>query len=381
MVNIFAGIPPTRQSASIEDGANRLWEAGEILLKNSARWSIAESRLVPDDVEWLKTWAINLKPSQVAINLRYSSRSPRFGLLFLALAAEVCRRETNESDVWSQIRRIEWAEDVWDILFNKQGVPKPPLYQAIESACQVYSLRNTIGENSKHWFSTIKLQFGLTRSGLTEQFGKWLYFDTLPTVAQWLWKDEQNGSASFAKLIETLMGYQENAVDEIDLREFLATSPWILPEWVEEVVIAAKSKPAGARPQMDASSIREQSEREGGTKLLGYLEEPILVWNSQREVEFTIAMRPELDALCSTDRYFVMVDDEHKALFIRQAENDFSPVGQSTREITLKGTTKTVLVTVTDGSSEPLDVRLVHLFDGDQIWEAWVYDEENCKCS
>ncbi len=372
MVDVFVDISPTLQSASIEHGANRLWDTGKEFLNDSPRWSVAESRLVPGDVEWLKTWARNLKPSQVAINLRYSSRSPRFGLLFLTLAAEVCRRETNESDVWSQIRRIEWADDVWDMLFNKQGVPKAPLYQAIESACQAYSLRNTIGENSKHWFSTIKLQFGLTRAGLTEQLGKWLYFHTLPTVAQSLWKDELNGSASFAKLIETLMGYQENAVEEADLREFLAASPWILPEWVEDVIAAAECKPVGTRPEMDASSIHEQPDQADDSESFARLEEPVLVWNSQREVEFTTAIRPELDSECSSDRYFVMVNDEHKALFIRQAENVFAPVGQSTREINLPGTTGTVRVAVTDGSSEPLAVQLVDLFDEDQIWDAWV---------
>ena len=244
MGGIFGGLDPTRQGESIVKGSARIEQAATGN-RESDRWSIAELTLAPDDLVWLHQWAHSLLPDQAELNLQYSSRSPKFGLLFLTLAAEVCRRETEESEAWPIIRSIGWKPEVKSVLFSKQGAAKPLLCHAIEAACLQYGLRNIVRQLGKmHWFTSIKLQFGLTRTGLKEQLGKWLYLDTLPTVAQLLLEDEENRSESFAGLIESLEAYQDGFKHEEELRKILLASPWILDDWVDDVLSAARRKPA-----------------------------------------------------------------------------------------------------------------------------------------
>ena len=372
MSGIFDALDPTRQGESIVRGAERI-ERDAPRKKESERWSIAELRLSADDIAWLRAWGGSLLPDQTLLNLHYSTRSPKLGLLFLALAAEVCRRETEESEAWPVIRNIGWNPDVKAVFFNKQGAAKPLLCKAIEAACLQYDLRNVLEQQGKqHWFTTIKLQFGLTRTGLTEQLGNWLYFDTLPCVARELHEDRQNRSESFAYLIECLDAYQSGFKHESELREMLIASPWILDDWVDDVLAAARRKPAPGRadwmPAEPASRAPIMDVDEQAGVCVG---EPIIVWNAGI-VEFVASVRDEIDELCASDRFFVSVDDEPKALFIQQDGGGFARAGGTGREIQFAAKTPNACIAVTDGTSEPVAVELVPLFDPDADLEAWV---------
>jgi hypothetical protein len=77
----------------------------------SRPWSIAEARLSPNDIEWLRTWFAYLRPEIVENWVRsilrvsvgpenVASCGEMLGGVFLCIASEVCREESREDSVW-----------------------------------------------------------------------------------------------------------------------------------------------------------------------------------------------------------------------------------------------------------------------------------------
>lgn len=370
-MGIFDGLNPKQQGKSIVDGAYRL-EHGAMHVKESERWSIAELKLSTADIGWLKALAASLLLDQALLNLQYSTRSPKFGLLFLALAAEICRRETDESEAWPIIREAGWDPTVRSVLFNKQGAAKPLLCHAIEGACRQYGLRNILDQQEKqYWFTTIKLQFGMTRRGATSQLGDWLYFGTFPDSSRVLLEDPENRSASFGKLVDRLKAYQDGFVTESEVRRLLEDSPWIVRDGLDEILAAAREKPAAGRSRMERamySPIEPPAEEPSGVPVCDG--KPVLVWHDGAP-RFIARICDELDSFCTSDRFFVSVDAVPTALFLRQKHGGFAHAGEAGREINLPANAASTSVVAADDSSEPLAVELVQLYDPDADLQAW----------
>lgn len=371
-MRIFDGLNPKQQGKSIVEGASLLAGAAA-QAKESERWSIAELKLSAADIDWLKTWAASLLPDQAILNLQYSSRSPRFGLLFLALAAEICRRGTDESEAWPIIREAGWHAAVRSVLFNKQGAAKPLLCHAIEGACRQFGLRNILDlQEKQYWFTTIKLQFGLTHRGMTSQLGNWLYFGTFPDVAQVLLSDAENQSQSFAKLIEDLTAYQNGFAAESEVRRVLEESPWVLADCIDAILAAARRRPTTGNARREPAvrpTITLTVEEPGALPVCEGA--PVLEWHDGAP-QFVIRISEELDSICASDRFFISVDGVPTALFLKQKDGRFAHAGQAGRELTLPPNAPNASVAAADDSSEPLAVELIELYDPDADLQFWV---------
>lgn len=141
--------------------------------------------------------------------------------------------------------------------------------------------------------------------------------------------------------------------------------------WVDEVLMAARRKPAMVkgdwRPAEAETPAPVVDDVEQAIPSVG---EPAVVWIEGR-VEFAAGIQDEVDAVCSSDRYFVSVDDEPKALFVKQPDGRFARAGGTGRDIQFAVKAPNASVAITDGTSEPVAVELVSLFNPDADLEAW----------
>lgn len=378
-MGLFAGIDATHQSKAVKDAAARIVAAVEEKQRNrtAGRWSIAELDLCDDDINWLLHWARTLRPNSAEFCLKWSSYSPTFGLLFLAIAAEVCRRESDEASAFPTIRGLGWSVETQTVLFNSQGHINTLVAQSIDAACRRYDLRHVLDATDKRrWFTTIKLQFGMTRTGMNEQLHKWLYFQTLPSVAKILLdKDSLNFSDSFESVVTALDAFQDRFRDEHDLRKTLSQSPWILNSWIDELVDVARQhpRPLGYQGGMIAEThlpvdLNDEDEQDKSSDLFS---PPTLKWDDDGTVSFYVSMLPAIDSRCADGRFFVAVDDENQALFVRQGDGQFARMGSDHRQIALNASAASHVVSLNNSQSEPIAVTLINLYENDQDVLAW----------
>lgn len=380
-MGIFDGIDAVRQSESVKKAAEQVLAVVDKrqLKQPDGRWSIADLQLGDEDVAWLLRWAKTLRPNSAEICLQWSSYSPTFGLLFMTVASEVCRRESDEASAFPAIRNLGWSAETKAVLFNSQGHISTPVCHAIDAACRRYDLRNVLDATDRcRWFTTIKLQFGMTRVGMNEQLHKWLYFHTLPSVAKILLnKDLPNYSASFDRLITSLDAFQDRFQGEAELRRTLRESPWILNHWIDDLVDVARQHPRPSGSKVGTTTavsdfsveIEDDVEHEGSDN---FLSTPILKWNAHGAVSFCISVLPEIDDRCEEGRFFVAVDGENQGLFVRQAEGHFAKFGSSDREVELKADSASLTVSLCNSQSEPIAVSLMTLYDSERDVQAWV---------
>ena len=228
--------------------------------------SIAELRLGPEDIEWLRAWAGGM-PAAAArwsgdrrlLGDLQATRQQAFGLVFLVLAAETARRDAAEGHVWGPVRhRVSGAAA--SMLFS-QGQPKQALKDALESACRRWQLRHVFGqEGQQAWYASVYLQFGFTERTIESRLpARLANAEALPTAVHHLLHDQRLRSDTFASLWNTLIGVRRRNVSDVRARQVLAGSPWILPEWTDALLEAAVARmeltPSGLADQEVAPSL------------------------------------------------------------------------------------------------------------------------------
>ena len=228
--------------------------------------SIAELRLRPEDVEWLRAWAGGMSAAAARWSgdrrlLRdlQATRQQAFGLLFLVLAAETARRDAAEGHVWGPVRhRVSGAAA--SMLFS-QGQPKQALKDALESACRRWQLRHVFGqEGQQAWYASVYLQFGFTERTIESRLpARLATAEALPTAVHHLLHDQRLRSDTFESLWNTLIGVRRRNVSDLRARQVLAGSPWILPEWTDALLEAAVARmeltPSGLSDEEVAPSL------------------------------------------------------------------------------------------------------------------------------
>lgn len=211
--------------------------------------SLAEICLGPVDVGLLNEWALRLSSASAAWSNDTRSvsgcsftRQQAFGLLFLALACETARREATEGQVWASVRRGLSAQAESELF--AQGQPRQATKDAIESACRYWRLRHVFGqEGTQAWYTSIYLQFGFTRRTISSRLpARLARAESLPTAVSHLLNDGHQASPSFMQLWDTLLGLRRRNQSADRASLFLAQSPWVLPEWVPELLEAAVAR-------------------------------------------------------------------------------------------------------------------------------------------
>ncbi|MCW5980041.1 MAG: hypothetical protein KIT09_18305 [Bryobacteraceae bacterium] len=216
--------------------------------------SVAEARITSREAEalsqwlfghwqWFGFWCESAAQIEVADEIS-ASRQEMFGALLLILASEICRGTSNEEAVWPAVTAHLGAGPTDFSALFVRGQPTTACKRAMIAGARRLNLRNLIDRYGVlEYFETIKLQFGFTRHGAVRRLPEWLDSCGTPVAVQILIGESEYGdlkAASFSKLWKTLQDFRRKRVAEEYASAILHASPWIRPEWADELLQLAK---------------------------------------------------------------------------------------------------------------------------------------------
>lgn len=239
----------------------RLTEASQPLRPRQV--SIAELRSSEDEVIQLRGWAKSLdgpfvdmlrqSPSAVAFTVpdRWQ-RDEAFGLVALALIAEVVRRHGDEHEVWPSVGDA-FSISVCSIAFDRNGQPSTLLKSCLEAGAERFGLRHAFDALAvrQRWYRTVMLQVAFTRRQLESSLPSWLdRLTSLPAALDELLLPG-TGSPSLQATWEALRRLRTAVSTRDATRKAVATDGWILPAWTDATLEAATRSRSGpaAKPE------------------------------------------------------------------------------------------------------------------------------------
>jgi hypothetical protein len=220
--------------------------------------SVAEAGIATDEFDALKLWFSGQEPrvwyrvwcesmSQVELsNETLASKREMFGALFLILASEVCRANSNEDAVWPAVTAV--LDKVTFPALFVGGQPTTVCKSVVAAGAHRLKLRSLIDRyGAQEYFDTLKLQFGFTRRGAVRRLPDWLDGLGPPIAVRILTGVEPEyrdlKSTTFSHLWETLRDFRRGNASDAYTSAFLQSSPWIRPDWACELMRAAKLRP------------------------------------------------------------------------------------------------------------------------------------------
>ncbi len=222
-------------------------------------WSIAELRVTEDEYADLREWYACL---EVLYRQHY--------WLALILMVAVNRRTfqtDDEKTLWPSIYGYlyELNRTITNTLFISSSMnPKPGLNEYIKSTAYSNESHEGIGlsylrdlfpyEAGKNYYNFMNLQCGLTKRTISK-LQDWVsvYYDNpddyfsehrVRVAVRCLLSGhiDQNTrvqnirSQTFVSLWNTIRRYTSGDIEQPDFRKYLTESPWVLPEWVDEII-------------------------------------------------------------------------------------------------------------------------------------------------
>lgn len=199
------------------------------------------------------------------------------GLRLLLAIIYVARREAKEGQIWPAVRDgLHLPAPVANLLFQGNGQPRAEVRALIEKTCRHFRLRHIFGQDgTQEWFGSIYLQFGFTQRGFARMLPEWMMGYSQPSTIGRLLNDPELKSESFRKLWEALLSFRRGNAAEAVTRRIVGDSSWVLPEWADELLLAAKKK-----PHLSPATYRSGSS-EAGEAPRSFLSEPRLVVGNQ----------------------------------------------------------------------------------------------------
>jgi hypothetical protein len=196
-----------------------------------------------------------------------------------------------------------------------QGQPTERLKDALEAACRALRLRHVFGmEGTQSYYVSIYLQFGFTRRGMV-RLPFWLAGQGQSEAILSL-LDPATGSPSFQNLWRALRDYRRKNIVEERLRRVIAESPWVLPDWADELVHHARQK-------LDLGTVDAAQAATDTGSIIPFLDQPRLVWDPPHEPHF-VSRLVNLAALdLSAERYDVLVGTKPVGSLLRQPDETY----------------------------------------------------------
>lgn len=301
---------------------------GSISLKP---WSLAELHPTESDYRWLCDWASGLtrRTAQLWLTcewLQVNCGASRLtgpaviGAPLLLLASESARRRAGEHKMWPYIRRDEDnclrfpAAD--DELFL-QGQPTRAHKDALEAVARQLNLRHTFDEaDTQDYYSTISFQFGFSGPGFKKRLPDWLVSRECRPLAVTRLLGPETASQTFKQLWDALWHFRRNNVSESHLRNTLSGCPWVLPNWIDELV-----ERATGRATISESATEGQLTGESDEPDITFLEEPRLEWTDGPCFETRFAGIADLEL--SEDTYDLMLGTRRFDSIFRQSDGSY----------------------------------------------------------
>ena len=342
-VALFRGIDPV--DSSVQAAAKAVEGALDRLQKPR---SLCEVRLPPDDYAWLLQWAWKLSPHTCRHFLDWSRGARILGTLLLLVASETARRDAQEGHIWSSID-TKFDLSTRGFLF-RQRQPIQPLKDAIELACRDFSLRHLFGiAGVQSYYDSIYLQFGFTYKGIA-RLPYWLAGQGITEAIAHLLSPEL-GSDSFQRLWFTLKEYRRSNVTEQRLRSVIAESPWLLPEWSDEIMRRSRDRlDLGTSAGIQAEASEE------------FLDIPMLRWDPPSEPYFASRLINLALLDLSRSRYSIRVGGKEVGSLWRQHDGTY----RHDEEVQLPCTSPRLTVFIEDETGNAKVAREVEFWDSEE---------------
>ena len=290
-------------------------------------------------------------------------RQPEFGLRFLLAVVYVARREASEGELWPAVRTIQLSESIADLMFLRNGQPRPELKALLEKCCRHYRLRHIFGdEGAQEWFGSIYLQFGFTQRGFSARLPEWLMGYSQPTTISRLLDEPRLQSESFRKLWDGLLSFRRGNSLESQARSIISKSPWGLPEWADDLLVAAKKKqhlsPAALRTGFDS----------GENALRTFLTEPLLiVKNHSADALWRIELEGLADFELTGNSYGVTLVcgemPQRETILRKQADGSFSNLNEFFDFPLSLVRQERITASITDEQGREVAAQDIRLFD------------------
>jgi hypothetical protein len=263
------------------------------------------------DVKWLRSRSVTYENEQLPARTALA-------LLLLAYSAEVVRAESQEGEMWRQIRESLNPPLAAEFFFSN-GNPRPWLREATELVCRRLHVRHAFGqEGEQGWLRTVYLQFGMTKTGF-KRLPFWLSGYGVPVAVEDL-QDRSSDlfSPSFAALWEALSDYRIGARSEREVRKLLVSNPWAGPDIAEELLANAIQRREIVRVSEDAGLETIP----GSVSAL--FSRPRLLWRD--EPYFELSISPEAPPWLEDSAYTLVVSDGQR-MPIRRVDDSYEMAG------------------------------------------------------
>src|ERR1017187_3603748 len=194
----------------------------------------------------------------------FASSQEMFGALLLVLASEVCRTSSNEDSVWPAVTAVLKADTVSFSALFVGGQPTTACKNALAAGSRRLKLRNLIDRyGAQEYFDTLKLQFGFTFRGAVRKLPQWLDGPGVAIAVRILTGAESESrdlkSSSFTDLWTAIQDFRRSRVSAEYTSVLLQASPWIRPEWIPELMRAAKLRPPRPQTPSDTQEVADRS--------------------------------------------------------------------------------------------------------------------------
>jgi hypothetical protein len=292
-------------------------------------WSLAELRLGADDILWLQAWGrcldrtllntcIHRSWHKVNCGGRRVTLDAMIGLLLVLLAAVTARRAAVEGTLWPHVRfddekRLRFSAGVDSILFDQNG-PSAAFKALLEAAVRAFGLRHALDdEDVCKYYRTVFLQFGFPIRDARKRLAHWLVVGVSQVACDHLLDPgDRRHSRAFCHLWESLRGYRRNNLGAETMHRRLRESPWVLPEWAEELLDLARMEIAGG-----------ESVPCGGQDDVSFLSEPRLRWPTSAAPVLVARVENLTDLGLIGSEYDVRLAGDVRARIFRAAEDQF----------------------------------------------------------
>ncbi len=291
-------------------------ELAEHLLQTAPEheaWSLVESPNSAGRYEELRLWAAEMTYSSWLTDLRV--RGFHLGLVLLWLESESARRHGGEGSLWpilSDKSIVPWNSGVHSELFSGAGNATQTHRDLLRKTAKHYSLRNTFEDEGQNWYRLIYLQFGFNHDDAVQRLAPWLSGHILPISVQKLLEANDSGAQAFQQVWRSLRMFRLGNLTQAILETRLKSNPWILPEWCNALVVAAKKSSAQVLEVADLEAAE-----------LRFFTAPQLYWSELGQPFFTTSLCNLHELELESPDYQLKVGDKVLARLIRQADGSY----------------------------------------------------------
>lgn len=327
-VKIFQGISPENGLKTLQEAVTAIFERAEELHLRSRKWSLAELQLDYDDYIWLCDWTHSLsgktaelwlveRPWQMlSIGNRECPYATAMGILLLLFTTETARRKATEGNLWSIFQLDCFHKSTTHVLFTG-GQPTRTYKDALERGARWLNLRHVFGiEGLQQWFDSVYLQFGFTFRGFHRRLPEWLVGQGGTQAIQHLLEGPLR-SDSFRTLWDALRNFRRKNLRAEQLKSRLANNPWILPEWIEDLLTQATARiEIGAGAETDREELVDE--------VVPFVTEPILRWDSPHAPQFLCYITNLAQFELTEPTYYVMINGQEYTQLERSADGIYT---------------------------------------------------------